>query len=110
MKGHAAFGVKNGEMLESESVHLRAALDQLLSIRETSDKTKNPAVILTRASKAGIIHFASTAEKLYQLQSVPNKACNQCLTFLNFATPLQPRRKHSAHFRASKAKWWKLPI
>ncbi|PYL67819.1 MAG: hypothetical protein DMF28_08235 [Verrucomicrobia bacterium] len=34
-------------MLESESVHLGAALGQLLSIRETSYKTKNPAVILT---------------------------------------------------------------
>jgi len=46
-KGDAAFGVKNGEMLESESVHLGAALGQPLSIREMSDKTKNPAVILT---------------------------------------------------------------
>src|SRR5712691_6285686 len=61
-------------------------------------------------TKPGIIHFASSAEKLYQLQSVPNKACNQCLTFLNFATPLQPRPKHLAHFQASKIEWPKPPI
>ena len=60
-------------MLGSKSVHVEAALGQLLSIRETSDKTKNPAVIWARASKAGIIHFASNAEKLYQHQSVQIK-------------------------------------
>jgi hypothetical protein len=74
-------------MLESESVHLGAAFGQPLSIRATPDNTKIRQPFWLYAYKAGIIRFASSAEKLYQHQSVSNKACSQCLTFLNFATP-----------------------
>src|SRR5207247_4954773 len=97
---------------ESERVHMGTLLESHLYRFEKSltRPKKSISHVASMLSKPGIIHFASSAEKLYQLQSVPDKAGNQCLIFLNFATPLQPRRKHLAHFQASKPKSSKLRI
>jgi len=73
-------------------------------------RPKNAAAFCLHGHQTSIIHFASNAEELYQHQSVSDKAGNQCLIFLNFATPLRPLQKQCNHFRASNLEWSKPPI
>jgi hypothetical protein len=84
------------------------ALPLSLSVREMSDKIKSQSWSPSLAKLR--IDFASSIEKLYQQQSLPDKACSQCLNFLNYAMRLKRQRRLFAHFPASNPRWRKPPM